>query len=432
MQWTALKPRVISILKLSPNGLLYWGGHLAWDLEQDQPVTGRLHELEIHQPYFELMHRVAPAATGELMEAIWAGHVVDWALLDYNRHADINYNHTPGWNREFTTDVEVPFPTYRHNLSFCSVTITLAHAGVSLAMMDNHWQALTWTQRLLHRWQQARDPRTGLSGGQLSYDGEVDRAKIALGHIHPKINEAKIIAHYHQAFRYHFLPLAQMQAGERLMAAGGDTAKIGHQFITWASEDLLTYAEHCYDPESGMFNARMADGTPIHWREAKEGYYVPESFVPRPPDGYILWGYATAYRLTENGGHWTIIRRLCSEMGLGDLGLPGEPVLNELDLRTMNDNWGTIYAMLELFGATGRQDFLLMACRVADNLLERQTDNGLFPRPGRVYARTGDEIPLALMHLTSVIEGRRRNLPRPILDYSYFHAVVPRPICGLI
>ena len=41
----------------TPNGLLYWGGHLAWDLEKDQPVGqyAEVHELKSHQPYYHLM-----------------------------------------------------------------------------------------------------------------------------------------------------------------------------------------------------------------------------------------------------------------------------------------------------------------------------------------------------------------------------------------
>ena len=165
------------------------------------------------------------------------------------------------------------------------------------ATLGGDLEALTWSRRLAHRWQQARHPKTGLCGGQLSYRSH-DRAQDALGHVHPSINEAKIVASYHQTCRYHHLPLAQMQAGEALVAAGGKYAEVGREFIRWGSEDLKVYARHSYDPKSGKLVAMMTDGTPLRWKESREGYYVPRSFSPRSLDGTLLWGYALAYRLS--------------------------------------------------------------------------------------------------------------------------------------
>jgi len=48
----------------SKSGLLYWGGHEAYDLKADTKIGGRhydgLHELKNHQPYYELMYRADP------------------------------------------------------------------------------------------------------------------------------------------------------------------------------------------------------------------------------------------------------------------------------------------------------------------------------------------------------------------------------------
>ncbi|MHC4179878.1 MAG: hypothetical protein ACYSWU_20420, partial [Planctomycetota bacterium] len=66
----------------TPNGLLYWGGHLAWGLEGEKPVGpyADVHELKGHQPYYRLMWRVDPQSTARLTQMIWAAHVVDWGL----------------------------------------------------------------------------------------------------------------------------------------------------------------------------------------------------------------------------------------------------------------------------------------------------------------------------------------------------------------
>jgi hypothetical protein len=134
----------------TPNGLLYWGGHLAWDLEADKPVGQGTdtHELKTQQPYFELMWRVDPKATQKLLESIWGGHIVDWSSLDYNRHAGVKKPVLPRWDHAFAEDLEVPFPSKGGNLSFANVTPPLLRAGTMLAVLGNDNDALTWTRRL--------------------------------------------------------------------------------------------------------------------------------------------------------------------------------------------------------------------------------------------------------------------------------------------
>ena len=405
----------------APNGLLYWGGHLAWDLQTERPVGqyADVHELKGHQPYYRLMWRVDSRRSADLMRAIWEAHVLDWSLLDYNRHGSTSKPLHAGWNDEFQENVEVPFEAEGSNLSFANVTPPLAHSAVMLAALDGNSDGLVWGRRLIQRWQQGKHPQTGLCGGQLSYRLK-DRAKDALGHVHPDINEAKIVASYHQTCRYHTLPLAQLQAAETLIAAGGHYAEVGREFVRWASQDLKVYAEHCYDPNTGRFVAVMTDGTPLEWQEARTGYYVPESFAPQKPDGFLFWGYATAYRLTDDMAHWNMVREIAGQLGLGD---PGQPHSHERSLSrdTTTADWRAIYAMLELHRATDDGQFLLAASRVADNILKTQTRTGLFPRPGREYARTGDDAPLAILHLAAAIEGKREVMPPAIFDRRFFH-----------
>jgi len=294
-----------------------------------------------------------------------------------------------------------------------------------LAVLGDDGEALTWTRRLLYRWQQGKDPRTGLCGGQLSYRAE-DRARDALGHVHPAINEAKIVASYHQTSRYHHLPLAQMQAGEALIAAGGERAEPGREFIRWALVDLTIYARRSYDPASGTFLALMTDGTPLRWQEAKTGYYVPESFAPLAPDGALLWTYATACRLGDEEVHWRMARAIAKSLDLGDIGeRNGARALRH---ETDQAGWHVIYALLELHRATGDRQFLQLVRRVGENVTKLQTPSGLFPRPGRTYARTGDEVPLALLHLAAVLAGKSSVLPPATLDSRFFHCEYHGPL----
>lgn len=405
----------------SPNGALNWGGHMAWDLEGERAVGeyADIHEQKNHQPYYPLFWRVDPTATRQVLEAIWASHVLDWSLLDYNRHASMTKPRRPQWDHAFLENTEVPYPSVANNLSFVNVTPPLLDAGVTLAVLGKDPNALMWTRRLIFRWQQARDAKTGLCGGQLSYRKE-DRAFEALGHVHPNINEAKILATYHRVNRYHDLPLAQMQAAEALLAAGGSGTTIGNEFIRWAVEDLKTYAARCYDATNAQFISMLTDGTPIKWQQARAGYYDSSSFAPGKPEGHLLWGYALAYRLTKDKSLWNTTRQLAQELGLGDIG-ETSTAQRKLEFATPVANWRYLYALLELARTTKDRTFLKLGSRVANNLLQSQSLTGLFPRAGHKFARTGDEIPLAILHLAAALEGKEASLPPAMLDNAYFH-----------
>jgi pectate lyase len=164
----------------------------------------------------------------------------------------------------------------------------------------------------------------------------------------------------------------------------------------------------------------MTDGTPLKWRQAKTGYYIPESFAPRNPDGHLLWSYAMAYRLSEDKNIWKMLGHLTRTMGIGDIGSPAGTG-QALKLDTENADWRMIYALLELHRATDSSSMMKMARRIADNLLKLQTSTGLFPRAGRRYARTGDEIPLALLHLAAALEGQSDKMLPPMFDGRFFH-----------
>ncbi|UCE47136.1 MAG: hypothetical protein JSW47_16200, partial [Phycisphaerales bacterium] len=160
---------------------------------------------------------------------------------------------------------------------------------------------------------------------------------------------------------------------------------------------------------------------------AKTGYYVPESFAPRSPDGHLLWGYAMAFRISKDKDLWKTIHQLTRAMGIGDVGLaPGRD--QALKTEASSADWRVIYALLELYRATGNRSMLTMACSVGDNLLKLQTATGLFPRPDREYARTGDEIPLALLHLAAALEGKCDKMPPPAFDSRFFHCEYHGPL----
>ena len=405
----------------SPNGLLYWGGHMSWDLLGEKPMwdSGHagIHEMKFHQPYFRFMWDVNRQATSRFMNSFWGSHIRDWNTLNFKRHGGSNRPAEPQWDHNFDTHIEVPFPG--KGFSFGSTMLSFMHITTMLSLLDQDDDAMKWSERLVYRWQQLKHPKTGLSGGQLNYSPSGDRAKSALGHIYPSINEANILASYHPLRRYHQLPLVQMQNGEILLKAGGKYAELGCKYIVWALEDLKIYTNKCYDPKTGQFKAMMTDGTILDGKKSKKGYYGPESFLPRDPDACLMWGHAMAYRISKDKAHWDMARTIGKFMKIGDIGLPGgkERALN-FDIDQLN--WRLVYTLFELYRAEGDRSILKLACRIGDNLLKLQRDTGLFPRPGRNYARTGDEIPLVLLHLAATIDGKNDKIVEPIFDEQFF------------
>ncbi|HMP74926.1 MAG TPA: hypothetical protein PKE12_01400 [Kiritimatiellia bacterium] len=431
-----------------PNGLLYWGRQVCIDLNTDQPVGFTLrHSTRAHQPYFELMWRVNPDATERLLSMIWMAHVVDWERLDYNRGGRNNNDQTIVWDHPFDEDGPIPFPATGDNLSFAGSSAFYVRSGVLLSLLGGNEKPLVWATRLVGQWQRARHPETGLSGGQLSWRAGNDRASDVLSRTYPGITEANVVASYHQSGRYHVLPLTQIQAGEVLWRKGGEYAAIGRRYIESASEDLKTYAKQCFDPESGLFLPKITDGRVIDASKmTRSRYYSREDFLPAEANGDLVWGYAMAFRFTNDTAHWEMLRALARQYDLGDLGEPdGRGAALNRDAGSLEWKW--IYALLELHKATDRGDLLQLAARLGDNWIARQSPTGLFPRPapqpkrpgasidhakypvghanyqeqpGRVWARTGDEVPLALLHLAAAIDGRRDKIPQGVYDTHGF------------
>jgi hypothetical protein len=226
-----------------------------------------------------------------------------------------------------------------------------------------------------------------------------------------------------------------MQAAERLLQRGGEHARVGKMMINEAVEDLRIYARECYDPGSRKFIARMTDGTELRWKEAKTDYYTPSSFAPRKPDATLFWGYCRAVRLTSDETARDMVKQLGNTLGLGAMGIEDVAAADAQgadEVRTSTSSWRLIYALLELAEsdayADSRAQLMRRAGEIGVRLIKMQTQSGLFPRPGRDWARTGDEIPLALLHLAAALDGFADKLPPPTYDTRFFHCEYDAPL----
>jgi len=145
-----------------PPGLIDWGGHRAFDLINDEPFgyAPASHELKSHYPYYELMWQVDPNATQRFIEAFWNAHILDWSVLDFNRHGYYNTKMGPLWKNEYK-DGPVFFRS--KGLTFVNTGSDLIYAGALLYKLSGQGSPLVWAKRLAHRYLETRDPKTGLA-----------------------------------------------------------------------------------------------------------------------------------------------------------------------------------------------------------------------------------------------------------------------------
>jgi len=185
-----------------------------------------------------------------------------------------------------------------------------------------------------------------------------------------------------------------------------------------------TVLEHGRDNYGKDKTPLFVDGLHVKTLEPVKWKYKGETWILANMLGchaHACVGMFTAYRYTwpRRLGHATHNLKLDRLLDLGDIGSPDGR--RKLNLKTDHISWRSIYALLYLYRTAKDRAFLLLASRIADNILKTQKPNGLFPRSDRSYARTGDETPLALLHLAAALDAKESLLPPPILDSRFFH-----------
>jgi len=412
-----------------PSGLLRWGGHCAYDALADDWVGYRagVHEMKCVYPHYELMWRVDPAATKRFIEAFWNAHIYDWSVLDFSRHGSYGQPMGRLWDNEYVGR-QVWFTG--RGLTFTNTGSDLYYAAAALHRFTGDARPLVWAKRLNHRFIETRDPATGMAGYQFTIrylpnaDHWTDRAihqfsGMLCGHV---VREGAISTARQ-------IKAICVQAGMIRMAIGETLGREGQEFLSSAVEDLAAYGKWAYQPRENVFNAIHTDGTILTGMVfQKDGYYGPmgDFFRAGPGDCKYLLAYATAYRLTKDAFMWQMAADLARGNGLGELGEPaGQPALNA---QTSCSDPAAVLAMLQLHQATGRQEFLSSARRVADNILNLRFRDGRFiaGRDGQTVDLDSND-PAAMLYLSAALAGKIGELPpmRPCYEPHRGRRVMP-------
>lgn len=417
-------------------GLLRWGGHQFLDLRTLEPVgrfDANCHELKHSLPYYELMWAVDPEATARYIRAFWNAHVLDWGTLDMNRHGKYGRQLGTLWDSKF----EEPEPFFEGDgLTFINCGTDLIYAGAMLYHLGGEEGALEWSRRLAHQYVRARHPDTGLGVYQYSkarrrqqppkvltehrhtYSSYGDRAENQFGAEFGDVaREGWVLWGGNARSLYATSALVQLALAERLGPQGED-------YLKWTVDGMKAALRHAYDPKENHFRPMWADGTDMTGYTIKQfGYFGSPGtrLTPLKADVSFLVSYTKAYRLTGDAELWDFARNVAQHNGLGDIGAtPG--ATPELNVETNIADPEAVFAVLELHRAAPHDAFLLLARRLADNLVEQRFHHGYFlPSAKHVNANFNADEPLAILAVDAALRGRLGELPPYVGGRGYIH-----------
>jgi len=408
----------------SPNGLLYWGGHAAYDAETNRPCGRGTHELKGTYPYYELMWEVDPQATKQFIEAFWSGHIRDWSRLILDRHC---YNMTQPLNKPWEYE-------YKGGSAFSdggggSTGYDMIHAGSDmfyaaalLTKLSVDKTPLCWGKRLAQRYIDARNPKTGIS--PIGFRGDLTPYTYVFPR--PEFSNQTIWA----VNQYYYMstpgvivsPITRIWLCQLLLSE--ELGYEGEAFRRWAHEELTAIGKISYNKQRNVYVPISEDGTSI------EGYFCVDDgplgpkgsrLIAFPARPYDFLAYTVAYRITNDKFMWDIARNIAIGNNYGDIGAsPMEgPQLNYLS--TMTDPYG-LMGFLQLYQATGSHAMVTMAERIADNILIERLHNGLFVGASQLVFCKFDTIDsLALLYLYLASCGRKEiQLPQVYPGISFF------------
>jgi pectate lyase len=408
----------------SPNGLLHWGGHIAYDAQADELCMEQYsHELKCHYPYYELMWQVNPEATRQYLEMFWAAHIINWSNLEMNRHGSPKKQFGNPWANEFKAE---PVFFWGTGLSFLNTGSDLFYAGAMLSKLSGRAEPLVWSKRLAKRYVETRNPKTGIGGYQFNQSRTASCA--------PGIRGDRAQYQYGDDFKGHFVvegtlfpcygdtPQVKPQICQFLLgeALGDD----GKEFTQWALEELTAWGKVAYRKKDNSFIPMLTDGTSMEGYVCKkDGYFGPKGRVLRagragPMD---FWTYALAYRMTGDAFMWEMAQDIASGNELGDIGAAAgdEPHLQD---RTDYSAYSALLGFLELHKKTGKTAYLNLAKNIGDNIVKNYIHKGFFVRSQKhLYSKFDSIEPLVLLHLYCTLEGKTVSLPTVWPSSSFFH-----------
>jgi len=401
------------------SGLIHWGGHTAFDLEHQRIEFAadkqKVHELKFHYPDYELMWAADPASTRAYIEAFWNAHVIDWSILDFNRHGPYHKPLGKLWRSEYAGG-DAFF--WGEGLTFVNTGSDLYYSAAMLSRLSGDPLPLIWAKRLAERYVETRQDGVGISGYQFSQsanswcDGPSVRGDRAQYQLAPLIPQGHLV---YEGTLFKPRPIVQRCQLAIADMLGAD----GEEFLRWSCEEMAAWGEKSYRREDNSFVPMLTDGWSIEGLTLdRNGYFGPKgrSFGPMAASFDFFWMYAAGYRASGDPFLWRMARDIAAGLGIGDIGdAAGADGTIRLPDPKESDH-RLVYGMLELHRATGRPEYLEYAIRAGESLVRSRYRDGWFTTVEGV-AHTNDPAPLALIHIVKSVrelEAERTYIPLPL------------------
>jgi pectate lyase len=394
-------------------GLIYWGGHVAYDLYAEKVVYAKaklmVHELKFNYPCYELMWEIDPDATRRFIEAFWSTHILDWSNLDFNRHGIYDKPRGAQWDNGYNPG-EVFF--WGRGLTFVNTGSDLYYAAAMLSKLSGDEKPLIWAKRLARRYVDTRQAGVEISGYQFSQSAFSECNGPSIRGDRAQYQYAPYIPSGHLVYEGTlFRPRPVVQRCQLFL--GEMLGQSGTEFSQWAIEEMTAWGRTAYRRSDNSFIPMLIDGYSLEgFVIRKEGYFGPKGRIekPIPADADFLWMYASGYRAARTPFLWEMTRQIAEGNGLGDIGDPDGRGIN-LNVETGCANYKNIYGMLELYRASNCLKYLELAIQIGANLVRERFDQGRI-EPGSGIILVDDPAMLALLSLTAIMHDKDHIVPK--------------------
>lgn len=419
------------------NGLMYHGAHWWQDiLSDDQRGEIKVLEYKSVYPYYDFMYEVNPEATVQYMKALWNSLVIDWSVLEITRHGNFDKKMGALWDSAWV-GMEPFTPT--KGLSFFNAGSDLMYAGAKLFTFTGENGAYTWAERLLQQYVDSAHPKTGIFGTQytqpikskeLPDDWEAtmiesnqftsnfgDRAKLQFG---ADFGDVALEGWYMPSVPTNIAPGSIM-----LLSVYENLGGKAQNFYDWTIRCLKNYLKYAYDAERNVIKPIFADGTNLEGYERKtNGYYGKKGTVlnANAPALDLFNTCSIAYKHSKDIDFWTVCVNMAKDLNLGDIGNTPGVNLN-VNLATDCRAPEMLYAIIDLYEATGVEDYLKLAKAIANNIVLDGFVNNFFMTPNGEFVRNKAKFdcyePHAILMLESLMQGKRDLIPDYIGGWGY-------------
>ncbi|MBU1143679.1 MAG: hypothetical protein KKH92_08565 [Firmicutes bacterium] len=434
----------------SPNGLFYWGGHRAINLDtlevQSTEGPNGPHELKNMMPFYELMMEVDEERTLKFMRQLWTAHFY-WSTTDMNRHGSYSTAYdTNVFGQSIPGDVIVMDndgnPIIPQDspglLPFVNSATDLAYAAFALSNHTFDTVPAEWAKYLMRQYNLASNPITGMTVYQfkstLVSKSPIECSDPAYTNSGCGDRVARQFRDFGVIAREPNVAWKNTQAiyvdNILMLLEAADKYGVSH-FADWARDYMEGYLEYAYIRVDGRNKIipMFIDGTVTYGYVVPEvGYFGPSNmridYVDMPTT-YLLPILRTILQQDNDADKeklWSYFRDIVYTFGIGDIGELGGATPN-LNIDTSIDDPFALMTMVELYDETKNPAYLEVARTIGNNIVREKFHRGFFVQSEiMLYSRLDQPDTLALLTLDAVLRGiDLDDMPFYLADSGYIH-----------